>query len=421
MNLRKRLRRLVNPPVSVRSVPGVAGSGARHVPAGGPWSRDRDYWVHVLERIASPVVGNLAAGTLRASMPVEQSGRHDRQGVAHLEAFGRTLAGIAPWLELEPDDTAEGRLRAEFRDLVRRALINAVDPSSRDSLKFADAVLKQPLVDAAYLAQALVRAPRALTAALDAQTRAHLVTAFETTRVIQPNLSNWLLFPAMVEAGLAVLGARWDPLRVEYGLRQHDQWYAGDGAYGDGPEFHWDYYNSYVMHPMMIDVIDTCRSHLSIAEQMAARVDRRARRYAAVLERLVAPDGTFPPIGRSITYRVGAFQLLSQMALRRSLPDGVSAAQVRSALTAAMHRSLDAPGTFDANGWLQIGLCGHQPATAENYITTGSLYMCALVLLPLGLGPDDPFWSLPGEAWTSARAWSGQPFPADHALSEETR
>jgi hypothetical protein len=30
-------------------------------------------------------------------------------------------------------------------------------------------------------------------------------------------------------------------------LRQHEQWYRGDGIYGDGPEFDWDYYNSFVM------------------------------------------------------------------------------------------------------------------------------------------------------------------------------
>ena len=106
------------------------------------------------------------------------------------------------------------------------------------------------------------------------------------------------------------------------------------------------------------------------------------------------------------------------MALRDSLPDGVSPAQVRSALTAVMHRSMDAPGTFDAEGWLQVGFCGHQPQTAETYISTGSLYLCTLALLPLGLGPGHLFWTSPAEAWTSVRAWSGHPFPADHALSE---
>ena len=152
-------------------------------------------------------------------------------------------------------------------------------------------------------------------------------------------------------------------------------------------------------------------------KELAGRVEPRARRYAAILERLVAPDGTFPAVGRSIAYRFGAFQLLAQMALRKALPEEVSPAQVRGALTAIIRRSIEAPGTFDANGWLQIGFCGHQPGVGETYISTGSLYLCAVGLLPLGLAASDPFWSAPAEPWTSVRAWSGQPFPIDHALS----
>jgi hypothetical protein len=40
------------------------------------------------------------------------------------------------------------------------------------------------------------------------------------------------------------------------------------------------------------------------------RIDERAKRYAAVQERMIGPDGTFPPIGRSLAYRCGAFHLL---------------------------------------------------------------------------------------------------------------
>ena len=50
-----------------------------------------------------------------------------------------------------------------------------------------------------------------------------------------------------------------------------------------------------------------------------------------------------------------------------------------------LRRSLEAPDSFDANGWLQIGFCGHQPGVGETYISTGSLYLCAVGLLPLGL------------------------------------
>ena len=55
---------------------------------------------------------------------------------------------------------------------------------------------------------------------------------------------------------------------------------------------------------------------------MRPRILERARRYAAILERLIAPDGSFPAIGRSLAYRCGAFHLLAALALRRQLPDG---------------------------------------------------------------------------------------------------
>ncbi len=128
---------------------------------------------------------------------------------------------------------------------------------------------------------------------------------------------------------------------------------------------------------MLVDVLDACKDESPAWKDLAVREQQRARRYAAVQERLIAPDGSFPPIGRSIAYRCGAFHLLAQTALRRALPDGVSPAQVRSALTAVIRRSIEAPGTFDADGWLRIGFCGHQPGIGESYISTGSLYLCS--------------------------------------------
>jgi len=376
---------------------------------------DRAFWVGVLRRLADPVLRNLANGTLRARMPVEQAAGADRRAVTHLEALGRLIAGLAPWIELVPDDTAEGRLRAEYAELARHGIARAVDPSSPDFLNFTRQ--RQPLVDAAFLAQGVLRARRALREALDPATMRNVVMALESTRAISPGFNNWLLFSATIEAALAVLGAKWDRMRVDYALRQHDQWYKGDGAYGDGPAFHWDYYNSFVIQPMLLDVLDVCREEMPAWKDLAGRVEQRARRYAAVLERLVAPDGTFPAIGRSLAYRFGAFQLLAQMALRHALPEGMSPAQVRGALTAVIRRSIDAPRTFDADGWLRIGFCGHQPGIGESYISTGSLYLCAVGLLPLGLAPTDEFWSAPSQPWTSVRAWSGEPFPIDRALA----
>jgi hypothetical protein len=394
--------------------------------AGEAVTSDRAFWLSVVRRLAYPVLSHLANGTLKARMPVEQAPRSDRRSVTHLEAIGRLLAGIAPWLELhhgEPAgaaqtagsaDASEQALAAQYADLARQAIARASDPASPDYMNFTRE--RQPLVDAAFLAQGLLRAPRALVNSLDAIARTHLVAALESTRAIVPGFNNWLLFSAAVEAGLKRLDAAWDRVRVEYALRQHDQWYKGDGTYGDGPTLNWDYYNSFVIHPMMLDVLDECQDEMQDWKAFAVRELERARRYAAIQERLIAPDGSFPAIGRSLAYRFGAFHLLAQIALRRALPDGTAPAQVRAALTAVIRRSIEAPGTFDGDGWLRIGFCGHQPGIGETYISTGSLYLCAAGLLPLGLPASDEFWSAPPQPWTSARAWSGQPFPIDHAL-----
>ena len=399
----------------LQSVVAVALVPARPIAGAAPQTSTgaRPSWVAWLRRLADPVLTNLAAGMLKARMPLEQAAGADRRDVTHLEAAGRLIAGIAPWIELGADETAEGRAREGMAQLIRKAIDRAVDPQSPDFLNFNRG--GQPLVDAAFLAQGLLRARRTLIDALDPRTKSNLVAALEATRVIVPGYNNWLLFSATVEAGLSALGARPDLVRVDYALRQHEAWYKGDGAYGDGPAFHWDYYNSFVIQPMLLDVLDVFRERAAW-KPLAARMEERARRYAAVQERMIAPDGSFPPIGRSLAYRCGAFQSLAQMALRRSLPEGVTPAQVRGALTAVIRRTLDAPGTFDRNGWLQIGFCGHQPGVGESYISTGSLYLCAAALLPLGLPAADPFWSDPDAPFTAQRAWSGQAFPIDRAL-----
>jgi hypothetical protein len=394
------------------------GRGAK-AGEGGPQSSrqtsERDIWIALLRKVADPVLKNLAAGTLKARMPVEQSAGGNRQTVTHLEAIGRLIAGIAPWVELPTDSSAEGRLRGQYGDLARQAIARAVDPSSPDFMNFTSG--GQPLVDAAFLGQGLLRAPHALREALDSKTKQNLVAALESTRAVQPGFNNWLLFSATVEAALAKLGAKWDRMRVDYALRQHDQWYKGDGAYGDGPAFHWDYYNSFVIQPMLLDVLDAFRGEHAAWKDLAPKADERARRYAAIQERFIGPDGTFPPIGRSLAYRCGAFHLLAAMALRRALPKEVTPAQVRGALTAIIRKTLEAPSTFDEGGWLRIGFCGHQEGIGETYISTGSLYLCSVAFLPLGLDSSEPFWAAPPEPWTQVRAFSGQPFPIDHAIS----
>ncbi len=377
---------------------------------------DREYFTGLLRKLAEPVLTNLAAGTLKRNMPVECAAGNeaDRRKYTHLEAMGRLLAGMAPWLEAQLPAGPERDLQQRYAGLARDGLRSATDPQSPDFLNYSEG--PQPVVDCGFLSQALLRAPNELWKKLDASTRKNLAAALASSRKITPGYSNWLLFSAMVEAAQAMMGEPWDGMRVDFAVRKHQEWYVGDGLYGDGPQFHWDYYNSFVIQPMLLDVLRGMAPHTQRYSQQLRDALGRAKRYAAIQERLIAPDGSFPAIGRSITYRCGAFHLLAMMALHGELPDPLTGAQVRCALAAATHRVMDAAGTFDGDGWLRIGFCGHQPHLGENYISTGSLYLCSTVLLPLGLAPSDGFWSAAAEEWTSRRIWSGKDLPADHAI-----
>lgn len=379
---------------------------------------DRAYWVSSLDRIARPLLTNLAAGTLKKNMPVESMAAdiNTRYTCTYLEALGRILVGISPWLELGPDQTPEGKLRAEYIDLAAKAIAQGVDPSSPDYLNFNKG--RQPLVDAAFLAHALLRAPKQVWGNLDETTKARLIAELKSSRVIKPSETNWLYFASTVEAALLEFTGEYDAERFDYAFKRffEDGWYKGDGFYGDGPAFHMDYYNSFVIQPMMMICLDICRKHnLKRAELYDVEAARIAR-YAEIQERLISPEGTYPIVGRSLAYRFGAFQALSDVCYRHLLPAAVTPAQVRCALTAVMKRQMSAPGTFDANGWLRPGFCGHQPHIGEGYISTGSLYLCSGVFVALGLPETDPFWSNPAAPWTSKKGWEGVDIMLDHAI-----
>lgn len=386
-----------------------------------PSTTDRERWLAWLERVSEPVLAALGRRDLRKTMPVESVPGHEAERAVgtHLEALGRLLAGIAPWLELEPspgESAHETALRTRYRTLAVQGIASAADPGSPDYMRFGQS--GQTLVDSSFLSLALLRAPKSLLGALDASTRARLITALEAERTVQPPFNNWLLFAALNEVLLRALGAPWDRLRIDYALRELQAWYLGDGTYGDGPHFHADFYNSYVIHPYLLAIMDAVGGEPAW-KGMSAPILERARRFAAIQERVIGPEGTFPVLGRSLCYRCGAFHLLADAALRGVLPHDLQPAIVRSALTAVQQRTLDAPGTFTPEGWLRIGLAGHQPGLAETYISTGSLYLCSAVWLPLGLPPAHPFWSGLAGDWTQKAIWSGGNGPADHALAEE--
>jgi len=391
------------------------------VPASG--RDDRGYQLELLRKMAQPVLGPMSQGRLQRTFTPELAPNWDGRDVrvAYLECFGRLMSGIAPWLALADDTSAEGRLRSVLRDQALASFVHSVDPRSPDCLLWRGE--GQALVDSAYFSNAFLRAP-GLWTALDATTRQRIIDAIKGLRTVATPYSNWLLFAAMNEAFLLSVGEAWDPLRVDLSVRKLREWYVGDGWYADGPRFHYDYYGSYVIHPMLVEILEVltaagARFNAWRSGEALDEAVRRMQRYGGHLERMIGADGGFPPIGRSMTYRTAVFQPLGLLAWRKRLPETLPEGQVRAATMAAQRAVFAHASNFDANGYLTLGFTGHQPQLADSYSNAGSMYLAAQSLIALGLPADDSYWTAPAQAWTMKRAFAGEGFARDYHVDDE--
>lgn len=379
---------------------------------------DRQVWADLCYKISQPVLENMSKGNFQKDFPLELSPTWDGRDtkVAYLETFARLMAGISPWLALPDDGTPEGKQRKQLHEWAIQAYKNAVDPNSPDKITWLTNT-SQPLCDASYLVESFMRAPEATWGQLDEVTKKRYIEGLKSLRTIRPAYNNWLLFRAMVEVFFMSIGEDVDEYALSVGLQKMSEWYLSDGWYSDGPEYAMDYYNSYVMHPMMVEVVEMCKKHKFSTPISLDLAVKRMNRFNTILERFISPEGAYPAVGRSVIYRMGAFQTLAMSAWKYGLPKDLTNGSVRSALTCVMKRMFAVDGNFDDKGYLRLGFAGHQPNLANYYSNNGSLYMTSLVFMPLGLPADHPFWTAPAEPWTSQKAWSGQEFPEDYHTS----
>lgn len=145
-------------------------------------SDSRVFWYELLSKIALPILDPMSRGQLKASMQIEYSPAWDarEKTVAYMEAFGRLIAGLTPWLALPPDETPEGKLRTKITELLLKAHTHAVNPNSPDYLTWHRE--GQPLVDAAFIAHSFLRAPKQTWEMLDGNTRKRYIEHFKSLR-----------------------------------------------------------------------------------------------------------------------------------------------------------------------------------------------------------------------------------------------
>jgi hypothetical protein len=245
--------------------------------------------VKYLFRVVDPVLQAGARGGLAAEVPLSLSRQSNRNRHAYrvLEALSRVLLGISPWLESShplPDE--ELALRDKYRALAVASL------NHLELADFTPGFFIQS--ETGFLSAALLRAPKELWAKVSPSARATIVQGLRHVLATHsPVLNNWLWFRASSEAFLIKNGFE-TPLNgtgVLKAFQRFNLWYLGEGMYSDGPAFHFDYYNSFVVHPLAMDVSFALNGTHWIDSSWLDLFLRRAQMFGVVLERMVSPEG----------------------------------------------------------------------------------------------------------------------------------
>ena len=363
-------------------------------------------WLAYLEKIALPVLTGFAEKTLKRDLCVEFGPNRipiNNEQCACIEMFCRTILGVAP--VLDPSLPSAYPQLAERHGRIQELAVRAIESAFDGYLVWECG--DQLLVEAGLLCYAFLRYPY-VYALCSAKTQEAILTMLRKAYGYTPHLNNWLLFSCAVGLFLyrhtGLPGLR----RIHAHLTTLESWYVGDGWYKDGA-FHMDYYNSYIIYPMLLEVLRDLK-HTSYD-----LVLKRAQRHCEFLERLIGCDGRFPYFGRSAVYRCAAFHCLSNMACKTALPVGLEYGGVRDALTAMIGQFFEGGQNFTERGFLTLGFNGKQAMIADNYSNTGSTYFALVLFEPLRLPPTHAFWSAPNMPWTQARLWNGGTVVKDFA------
>jgi hypothetical protein len=236
---------------------------------------------------------------------------------------------------------------------------------------------------------------------------------------IRPLTNNWLLLAAMPEVlSYKLASSAFDPMRLDFAVLNTLASYKGGSIYGDGPDLHTDYYNSIVTHPAL-DTIKEVTADDPRMQALLVNQPFRSERYSRILERLISPEGTYPVIGRSATYRLGAFHHLSRWCSKvQDINESGFLGKSRCGMTAVLKRLEQ--NMFETNGMLRNGFNSKYETfcLSEPYVSTSSLYATGFFLLPLAVSDDHPFWSSEDQKWTQAKVWSGESVSIDSSYGE---
>ena len=336
--------------------------------------------------------------------------------VARLEAWSRTLWGIAPLLA--------GGGSFPFLDRHLEILTRCTDPAS-PCYWGTPTDKDQRLVEMAPLAFALLSARAWFWDPLSPREKQNLYHWLSTIQHRQLPANNWHFFRILVCTAFRFLDLPVDEAAEAESFRIVEECYKRNGWYIDGTNATYDLYNPTGFHfygllyaRFLKEWVGRCSQQqfipsaiqecIPLSVERARLFSERAEQFAPQYLAWFREDGSFVPFGRSLTYRFVAASFFSACAFAGVpvFPWGVLKGAVLRHLRYWFSRPI-----LDSQGLLTIGYGYPNLVMAEQYNASGSPYWGLKTFLILALPPDHPFWASPEEPIHTLSKVPGKPVP----------
>ncbi|MGH0052615.1 MAG: DUF2264 domain-containing protein [Sphaerochaetaceae bacterium] len=341
-------------------------------------SSKKDFQDMVVQ-VLGPLRSHYSKGKARLNLGV--TGAMFNDSCAQLEAFGRALTGLAPFL-------CGGGKDQELEQIYVQGLQSGTDPDNTEYWGDSFEKFDQRFCEMVSISVALLLIPQKLWEPLPAKAKKNLFTWLEHINHYELPENNWQFFRIMTNAALQKLGGPYDAQAMATSLDCIDSLYIGDGWYRDGILMNTkDYYNSFAFHffgliyAAMMQEEDAM--HCTIFKE-------RAMQFGLQFIYFFDNTGEAVPFGRSLTLRFAQSAFWSACLFAGIAPIPVTV--MKGILSRHLQKWMSAP-IFDNGGVLSIGYKYPNLIMAEIYNAPGTALWALNAFLFLALDDNDPFWS----------------------------
>lgn len=318
-----------------------------------------------------------------ARVRLDDSAAHFEQAASDLEGFARPLWGIVPY--------AYGGGKFEHWELYRTGLANGTDPSHPEYWgEFIKDRPDQRLVEMAAVGFALALVPEYLYHPLTDKAKENVKEYLSKAAEKEFVNNNWKFFRVLIIMGLVKINGTYNESALNEYLTDIDNFYIGNGWYGDGPRNHIDHYNGFAFHfyGLVYSVLAKERD-----PDRAQTYQERAKLFANQFRHWFSEDGASLPFGRSLTYRFAQASFWSGLAFADITTEDISWGKIKGIYLRHMRWWARQRLSRLDSGVLSVGYSYPQAAMHEPYNSAQSPYWAMKAFAVLALPSTHPFWT----------------------------